>query len=105
MFLYLSQNAFLLDLSLETTHGALDGFAFKNPNFSQKYASVICSRVVSIGLAEEKRACAALQLPKSARDVRIDTHCQNGYRGREVWKPTSNGQLTTTAHSSKRSSC
>jgi hypothetical protein len=40
MLLYFFDNAFLLDLSLETTHGALDGFAFKNPNFSQKYASV-----------------------------------------------------------------
>jgi hypothetical protein len=35
MFPYLFQNAFLLDPSLEATHGVLDRFAFKNPNFSQ----------------------------------------------------------------------
>jgi hypothetical protein len=39
MFLYLFENTFLLDLSLETTHRALDRFALKNLNFSQKNAS------------------------------------------------------------------
>jgi hypothetical protein len=51
VFPYLFQNAFLLDPSLEATHGALDRFVFKNPNFSQNYASVrFCNRGVSLSL-------------------------------------------------------
>jgi hypothetical protein len=33
--LYLLNNAFLLDLSLETAKGALNGFSFKNADFCQ----------------------------------------------------------------------
>jgi hypothetical protein len=40
MLLYLFDNAFLLDLPLETTHGTLDRLALKNPNLSQNWASL-----------------------------------------------------------------
>jgi hypothetical protein len=47
--LYLLNNAFLLDLSLETAKCALNGFSVENPDFCQNVPpAVICGRAVSM---------------------------------------------------------
>jgi hypothetical protein len=56
--LHLLNNAFLLDLSLETAKRALNGFSVENPDFCQNVPPVkICDRSVSMsGYCAESNA-------------------------------------------------
>jgi len=63
MLLQVLDNAFLLDLSLETPKGALNRFAIENPNFRQKcILRKICDRAVSMRPSAPK-ACVFSQMP------------------------------------------